>query len=368
MSAPARSGAARHRRRRAAEDRGAACDDDAVLTVRCDQDQRSPGGGIRDYPHARSAHPDGREVPDGLGAEQIRADGGDHLHVRPAEARGDRLICALAAKSHVEAGAEHLAALGTTLLMNSRSVLALPTTTIRGFLANAMSPLVSERSDVLHGIPLDQRDVESRGPAGDAGTGHALLQQLHGPGADGHERLRYRCQTRTDDLGPADIVEPHDRDVVRNVDVVLRQEMNGVDGDQIITRDDERGPLPAQQMVPWLRGSGSHRIQLASQAIMQRKCAHKAVAPLLRALQIARPRQQSDARVPLLQRVSGEVIRHDVVRVRRQTAAGRSINTTGFGECATGPVRTGPTGHQMTPSTPCCESRVKPSASPSAQP
>src|ERR1700733_6065533 len=87
--------------------------------------------------------------------------------------------------------------LGTTLLMNCRSVLALPTTTIRGFLANVVSPLeMSERSDVLHGFPLDQRDIEDRGPAGDRGAGHALLQQLHGPGANGHQRVHYRHQAR----------------------------------------------------------------------------------------------------------------------------------------------------------------------------
>src|SRR6185437_7100925 len=209
--------------------------------------------------------------------------------------------------------------LGTTSLMNCRSVLALPTTTMRGLSATVRSPVEwAWRSDVLHRLALHERDVEDGCPAGNRGAGHALLQQRHRPGADGRERLRYRRQARADDPGPADIVESGDRHVVGNLDVMLGEKMNRVDGDQVIAGDDEGGPLPAQQGIPGFAGEDAIEPNTHLPCDLQAtgKRAHETVAPLLGALQVARSGKKSDAGVPLLQGVLGEQLSpHPVVGV-----------------------------------------------------
>src|SRR6185437_9020119 len=207
--------------------------------------------------------------------------------------------------------------LGTTSLMNCRSVLQLPTTAMRGVSATWAS-CGSRRSDVLHGITFHERYVEHRRAAGDGGPRHALLQQLHGTGADGRERLRYRRQPRADDPGPADVIEAGHGHIAGNVDLVLGEEVDGIDGDQVIACDDERGSLTPQQSVPGLAAQDAVEsnadLPCDREPLGQR--ADETVAPLLGAFQIARSGQQPDTGVALLQSVLREQLSaHQIVRM-----------------------------------------------------
>src|SRR3569833_367198 len=89
-----------------------------------------------------------------------------------------------------------------------RSVLALPTTAIRGVFAISISSLSFQ---AFYRVTFDQRDIKDSGRNGRGLlTRDSFQHQLNSTGTDRPHRLRNGSQTRPDEIGPTDIVESSD--------------------------------------------------------------------------------------------------------------------------------------------------------------